>query len=59
MKCKHCGKLLTEPHYQTHAEGNYRGKMRCDPEDSCLPYGYTAAPDGVPCDLICIGVTDD
>ena len=47
MKCKHCGRLLIAPHYQTHAEGNYRGKMRCDPEDSGLPYGYNAAPDAV------------
>ena len=58
MKCKHCGKLLTEPHYQTHAEGNYRGNMRCDPEDSGLPYGYNAAPEGVPCDLFGFGGSD-
>lgn len=59
MTCKHCGKELTSPHYQTHAEGNHRGKMRCDPDDSGLPYGYDAAPEGVPCDQICLGSKDD
>lgn len=55
VECKHCGRALTSPHFATHAEGNYRGKMRCDPEDSGLSYGYNAAPIYVSCDIACLG----
>lgn len=55
MLCRHCQRPLLAPEYTLHAEGRYRGKHRCDPEDSRLPYGYNAHPPGQPCDPTCLG----
>ncbi len=52
MNCKHCGRPIEGT---LHLEGAYRGKQRCDPADSALPYGYNADPDGAPCQYPCLG----
>lgn len=46
-KCLHCRRPMDseDGRYWIHAEGVYRGKARCDPDDSGLPYGYNAHPD--------------
>lgn len=50
--CKHCYRQLRGT---VHAEGAYRGKMRCDPQDSMLKYGYNAEPVGTECGPTCLG----
>jgi hypothetical protein len=52
--CKHCGRALAAAG-NVHAEGNYRGKHRCDPDDSGLPYGYDGDPLGDDCSPGCLG----
>ena len=54
--CKHCGRPIEG---LIHLEGLYRGKMRCDPSDSGLQYGYNAEPIGVQCKSPCLGANDD
>lgn len=54
-RCVHCGRAAERT---VHIEGDYRGKQRCDPEDSRLPYGYNAHPADVSCDTpltSCVG----
>jgi hypothetical protein len=53
--CKHCGQPIGDGQYPVHRAGHYRGKQRCDPDDSGLPYGYNADPVGAPCNAICLG----
>jgi hypothetical protein len=55
MTCKHCQKTISSDDWPVHTEGNYSGKHRCDPADSGLPYGFEAAPVGVPCSYPCLG----
>lgn len=56
-KCKHCGRELTSGEHPVHAEGDYRGKNRCCPGDSGLPYGYEAVPEGTECSYPCLGAS--
>lgn len=57
MNCKHCGREIKseDGRWYVHSDGGYRGKSRCNPEDSGLPYGYNAAPQGTACTSPCIG----
>lgn len=50
--CKHCYRQIKGA---VHAEGMNRGKMRCDPEDSLMKYGYNAEPTGSECGQTCLG----
>lgn len=54
--CKHCFRAVkgVDGSY-IHDEGLYRGKARCDPQDSQLVYGYNADPVGAECSPICLG----
>lgn len=58
-KCKHCGQPICDDTWPVHLEGNHRGKSRCDPEDSDLPYGYNAGRTSEPCTSPCIGAKND
>ena len=46
MTCIHCKRSIRseDGRYWSHAEGGYRSKVRCDPDDSGLQYGYNAHP---------------
>lgn len=57
--CKHCGQPISDDPYPVHLRGLYRGKSRCDPEDSGLPYGYNADPEGATCSSLCLGAHRD
>lgn len=50
--CKHCYRNIKGV---VHIEGSYRGKMRCDPQDSMLKYGYNAEAVGTDCGPTCLG----
>lgn len=52
--CKHCRRPIENG---LHLEGVYRGKHRCDPDDSQQPYGYEAEPEGTYCSERCLGYT--
>jgi len=54
LRCKHCGCQITDGRYPVHVEGSHTGKGRCGSESN-LPYGYTAAPEGTPCEMPCLG----
>ena len=57
QKCKHCSRPITDaPVGPTHLEGDYRGKQRCDPADSGLPYGYNAGRADTECTKPCLCV---
>ena len=53
--CKHCLRQIKDG---KHTEGMNRGKMRCDPEDSQLVYGYNAEPSDEECGPTCMGHVD-
>jgi hypothetical protein len=56
IPCKHCRQPISE--HETgalHLAGGYRGKQRCDPADSGLPYGYNAAAPDADCEKPCLG----
>lgn len=56
--CKHCGRAITSPRAGNgwiHADGGQRGMNRCHGDDSGLPYGYDADPEGEPCHRGCLG----
>lgn len=54
--CKHCGRRVeVTGEYGRHTDGDNRGKGRCDPEDSGLPYGYNAETKDMECSPICRG----
>ena len=55
MKCKHCGREISDHDWPIHLDGEYRGKHRCNPGDSGLMYGYEAAPEGAECEYPCLG----
>lgn len=55
MTCKHCGQPISDDQWPVHLAGDYRGKSRCCPGDSGLPYGYNAGREGEPCESPCIG----
>lgn len=44
--CANCTKTImsVDKRWWLHAEGGYRGKARCDPQDSEQPYGLEATP---------------
>lgn len=50
--CKHCYRQIDG---RVHAEGMAKGRMRCDPEDSQLVYGYNAEPTDADCGTTCMG----
>lgn len=50
--CKHCNRKIIG---KIHGEGDYSGKMRCDPRDTMKEYGYNAEPVGSECSQICKG----
>lgn len=54
-KCTHCHREISGDKWPVHAEGGYRGKHRCSPEDSGLPYGYEAHTEGTACEYPCLG----
>lgn len=43
-KCKNCKQTImsADNRWWLHAEGGYRGKVRCDPADSGQAYGLEA-----------------
>lgn len=56
--CKHCGRAIATtwpPNGWVHADGGQRHLNRCHGDDSGLPYGYNADPEGEPCGLGCLG----
>lgn len=56
--CKHCGRAIatTRPEAGwSHVDGGQRGMNRCHGDDSGLPYGYDAGPEGEPCGIGCLG----
>lgn len=55
FRCKHCYRAISADVYPVHLEGEYRGKSRCDPVDSDLPYGYNADRIGSACNDLCLG----
>lgn len=58
-KCKHCGRAIADGDERrgwVHAldhPGSVLG--RCNPDESGLPYGYDAEPEGQPCRNPCLG----
>lgn len=50
--CKHCYRTINGV---SHIEGAYRGKMRCDPQDTMMKYGYNAEAVGTDCGSTCLG----
>lgn len=52
LGCVHCGRRFTG---WLHDEGAHRGKQRCDPADTGLPYGLNAHAPGTPCQYPCAG----
>ena len=56
--CKHCGREISDTPWPVHLTGHYRGKHRCDPDDSGLMYGYEAAPEGTECTPPCVGALE-
>lgn len=59
VRCKHCAREISADTWAVHLTGGYRGKRRCDPDDSGMMYGYEAAPEGVECASPCIGARAD
>lgn len=60
--CKHCDRTIatTAPRNGwVHADGGNRLLSRCNGEDSGLPYGYNAEPEGEPCGMPCLGETTE
>jgi len=56
--CKHCGRTIAAARWWTgwvHVDGAQSGMNRCHSDDSGLPYGYDAGPDGEPCGRGCLG----
>ena len=57
MNCKHCGQPISDDRWPVHEAGNYRGKSRCDPDDSDLPYGFNAGRYYEDCESPCLGAS--
>lgn len=56
--CKHCDRTIvtTRPAAGwVHADGVQNHLGRCHSDDSGLPYGYNAEPEGEPCSAPCLG----
>lgn len=56
--CKRCGQPISNDTWPVHLEGDYRGKSRCDPADSGMPYGYNAGRANETCTSPCIGANE-
>ena len=55
VTCKHCGRQISDSVPAVHLAGGHAGKMRCNPEDSGLMYGYNAEATGTECAYPCLG----
>lgn len=58
--CKHCGRTIVTNRPRAgwvHADGKQRSLGSCHSDDSGLPYGYNAEPEGEPCSTPCLGTT--
>ena len=57
--CKHCGRAIADGDSRRgwihRDDRGYNSLGRCNPDESGLPYGYNAEPEGVPCGSPCLG----
>lgn len=56
--CKHCGRRIADGNPEqgwVHDVGPGSVIGRCRPDESGLPYGYNAEPEGEPCRYPCLG----
>lgn len=56
--CKHCEQAIISDNGACWAHttpSGHVGKMRCNPSDSGLPYGYNAETHGQECGTLCLG----